>query len=360
MSGDGVPRRVGRLPIAWRAGPLDGPELVLVGQHVTEALIAAHDVGIVHRDIKPANLMVGGFGQIKVGDFGISALARGDDQTKTASLTLAYASPEELGRWHNGLGPPSDVYSLAATLHHLITGIRPTFSSRIQGGLRSTTRSNRRCSPLRRVIMAGLSDAAEDRPTMREFSSAFDNAAASLGPRAIKRLEINHRRRTSRRWSGLASAASGPAGLGKVPGRLPARSPAEPAGTPNRSAARAWGGRSARIGDLAGRGVRHRWRRTIHRRRPPRLERNPPSPATPPPTPSPTAPQTTSRTATTVTALPGRLSSGAPSCRSATGAAVSGTVVGDGVLQLLAFFPESGDMAEVSDRAATRRRPGGR
>ena len=120
----------GSLAERVETGPLPAPEIVLVGQHVTQALAAAHDVGIVHRDIKPHNLLIGGFGQIKVCDFGISALARGDGRTQTNAMTMAYAAPEELdGDEH--IGPPADIYSLSATLLHLITGQRPTFRDRM-------------------------------------------------------------------------------------------------------------------------------------------------------------------------------------------------------------------------------------
>lgn len=168
------------------AGSIPDTELILIGQHVSQALIAAHEVGIVHRDIKPANLMVGGFGQVKVGDFGISALARGDDQTKTSSLTLAYASPEELDG-EQRVGAPADVFSLAATMHHLVSGVRPTFSARVNGWS-PLTGHDPALGPVVAAIEAGLDPAIEARPTMEEMSTAFDRSALLLGERAIKRL----------------------------------------------------------------------------------------------------------------------------------------------------------------------------
>ncbi len=168
-------------------GPLAATDLVLIGQHVTDALIAAHEVGIVHRDIKPANLMVGAFGQVKVGDFGISALARGEDQTKTASLTLAYASPEELDG-DRRVGAPADVFSLAATMHHLISGVRPTFGARIHGWQTLDGREPA-LTPAISAIEAGLSEDVAARPTMQQFSAAFDRSAGLLGDRAVKRLD---------------------------------------------------------------------------------------------------------------------------------------------------------------------------
>ena len=60
---------------------LSGPELVLVGQQVCDALVSAHELGIVHRDIKPANIMYEPESdQVKVTDFGI---ARITDSSKT-------------------------------------------------------------------------------------------------------------------------------------------------------------------------------------------------------------------------------------------------------------------------------------
>jgi serine/threonine protein kinase len=103
-------------------GALGFAETLLVAEHTAAALAAAHDRGIIHRDIKPHNLLIGTFGQVKVCDFGIAALTRSDEvSNRTNSLSLRYASPEEL-RGEDEIGPAADVYSLAATVHQLLTG----------------------------------------------------------------------------------------------------------------------------------------------------------------------------------------------------------------------------------------------
>lgn len=171
--------------------PMSAAELVMTGQHVTQALVAAHEVGIVHRDVKPHNLLVGAFGQVKVCDFGISALVRGaEGRTQTQSLTLAYASPEELDG-EAVIGPPADVYSFAATMLHLITGHRPTFRERmsgatgdisVPGGIEPALR------PIIHAIRLSLAHDPADRPTMDDLRMLFDEAAIALGPARIHRL----------------------------------------------------------------------------------------------------------------------------------------------------------------------------
>jgi serine/threonine protein kinase len=164
-------------------GPVSVPEAVLVGQQVSQALSAAHQAGIIHRDVKPHNLMVNGFGQIKVCDFGISALNRGDGSgTQTNAMTLAYASPEELDGSQT-VGPPADVYSFAATMQHLITGCKPTFHERMGGGLPAQLAvGGPVMGPLGHAIEAGLSRHPAERPTMTQFVAVFDSAASALGP----------------------------------------------------------------------------------------------------------------------------------------------------------------------------------
>ncbi|MEO6571402.1 MAG: serine/threonine-protein kinase [Ilumatobacteraceae bacterium] len=114
-----------------RGGPLTVAEAVLIGRHTAAALSAAHAHHIVHRDVKPHNLLIDGYGQVKLCDFGIASMARSDEfRTRTDALSMRYASPEDLDE-DAVVGPPSDVYSLGATLLHLARGAPPSFKARL-------------------------------------------------------------------------------------------------------------------------------------------------------------------------------------------------------------------------------------
>ena len=106
-------------------------EAVMIGRQTASALAAAHARGIVHRDVKPQNLLIDADGQVKLCDFGIASLARTEEfRTRTSSISLRYASPEDLED-DTEVGPPSDVYSLGATLLHLTHGAPPTLKDRL-------------------------------------------------------------------------------------------------------------------------------------------------------------------------------------------------------------------------------------
>ncbi|MFN2514657.1 MAG: protein kinase [Pyrinomonadaceae bacterium] len=78
---------------------------------------------IIYRDLKPANLMIdGNTGRVMVIDFGIARWVKQEEKGVTAVGTMGYAPPELFG---GRVEPRSDVYSLGATLFHLLTGSDP-------------------------------------------------------------------------------------------------------------------------------------------------------------------------------------------------------------------------------------------
>jgi len=119
--------------LAHRPAPRGIGEAVLIAEHAARALVAAHAQGIVHRDIKPHNLLIDGYGQVKLCDFGIASLARSEEfRSQTHAVSLRYASPEDL-EGDRDAGPSTDIYSLGATLLHLVHGAPPSLRERLVG-----------------------------------------------------------------------------------------------------------------------------------------------------------------------------------------------------------------------------------
>jgi eukaryotic-like serine/threonine-protein kinase len=100
-------------------------ESLRIMESVLDALTAAHEKNIVHGDIKPANIMYDNTGkQYILTDFGAAySDFRDKNEERKIIGTPAYMSPEQL----NGLriDGRSDLFSLAVTIYHLLTGHQP-------------------------------------------------------------------------------------------------------------------------------------------------------------------------------------------------------------------------------------------
>ncbi len=79
---------------------------------------------IIFRDLKPSNIMLTPEGQVYLIDFGIARHFKpGQSKDTVAFGTTGYAAPEQYGKAQTT--PRSDVYSLGAVMHHMLTGDDP-------------------------------------------------------------------------------------------------------------------------------------------------------------------------------------------------------------------------------------------
>jgi predicted ATPase/class 3 adenylate cyclase len=117
--------------VEWRLSEADNHRLPIsealrTAEDVCQALVHAHDRGVIHRDIKPGNVYLDPDGTAKVGDFGLALVVDRSRLTEEGMIvgTVAYMSPEQaMGR---PVDPRSDLYSLGAMLYEMVTG-RPPF-----------------------------------------------------------------------------------------------------------------------------------------------------------------------------------------------------------------------------------------
>ncbi len=136
----------------------DLPRFVSIFEQVCRTMAYAHSRGVIHRDLKPSNIMVGGFGEVQVMDWGLAkvlahgeaasrpdepsranetvvATARsgsaGSDLSRAGSVigTPAYMAPEQARGEVHRVEARADVFALGAILCEVLTG-RPPYVGR--------------------------------------------------------------------------------------------------------------------------------------------------------------------------------------------------------------------------------------
>jgi serine/threonine-protein kinase len=145
--------------LAEREGLVDGlPRLLAIFLQVSQTVAYAHARGVIHRDLKPSNVMVGGFGEVQVMDWGLAKVLRrggtaddetagkrsdhetviatarsgsGADRSLAGSVmgTPAYMAPEQARGEIDRLDERCDVFSLGSMLCEVLTGA-PAFTGR--------------------------------------------------------------------------------------------------------------------------------------------------------------------------------------------------------------------------------------
>jgi len=108
-------------------GRLDEREALTIIRDCARGLAAIDKAGLIHRDIKPANIFLTEEGVAKLADLGLARSSSGDDKMTQTGATVgspAYMSPEQAKGVHD-LDIRTDIYSLGASLFHLVCGDPP-------------------------------------------------------------------------------------------------------------------------------------------------------------------------------------------------------------------------------------------
>ncbi|MFE2374681.1 protein kinase [Streptomyces sp. NPDC059398] len=168
-------------------GTLAPREAAEIGARLTDALDAAHRVGVLHRDVKPGNVLLERGGRVVLTDFGIASMETAGDGaldklTRSGELvgSLDYLPPERA----QGMdpGPASDIWALGMTLYAAVEGAAPfrrtSAWSTLAAIVTEPLPEPRRAGPLAPVLRALMAKEPADRPTADQARRILESVAA--------------------------------------------------------------------------------------------------------------------------------------------------------------------------------------
>ncbi|MFI9325220.1 serine/threonine-protein kinase [Kitasatospora aureofaciens] len=171
-------------------GTLPAQEAARIGLAVLEALVSAHEAGVLHRDVKPTNILLGRHGRVVLSDFGIAQVEGEQKLTETGSFigSPEYLAPERvLGQRP---GPESDLWSLGVVLYQAVEGVSPfrrqTTASTLQAVLLAEVPRSANAGPLGAVLGELLRKEPQARPTPSALRQLLRAAVEPAGPSATR------------------------------------------------------------------------------------------------------------------------------------------------------------------------------
>ncbi|WP_406695292.1 protein kinase [Singulisphaera sp. Ch08] len=205
--------------------PADLSRFLAIFQAVCQTMAYAHAHGVIHRDLKPSNIMVGGFGEVQVMDWGLAKVleratrrpADGPCQETTHTIragpdaaasragsvlgTPAYMSPEQARGQTDRIDERTDVFALGAILCELLSG-EPPYRTRSTNKVQAMAARADLADAFARLDVCGadtelrqlarhcLSAAPEDRPRQAgEVAGAVTAYLVSVQER-LRRAEL--------------------------------------------------------------------------------------------------------------------------------------------------------------------------
>jgi serine/threonine protein kinase len=167
-----------------REGALALEQVLPLGLHVASALHYLAAEGMAHLDVKPDNVVMGA--PPRLIDLSVARPLAAARALRAPVGTDGYMAPEQCEPTlrPGAIGPPADVFGLAATLYYATSARRPfprTGTSRFPQ-LENDPRPLPRRVPaaLATLLRAGLAREPADRPSAREFATALEPLVAGL------------------------------------------------------------------------------------------------------------------------------------------------------------------------------------
>jgi WD40 repeat protein/serine/threonine protein kinase len=206
----GTPETIAKYPLA---------ALLTIFQKVCDAVAFAHSKGVIHRDLKPENLMLGGYGEVLVMDWGLAKVVGGASHGRAAdspgapakSVVLSvrhekgvsgstldgtimgtpqYMAPEQARGEIESLDARTDIYALGAILYHILA-LRPSVTGKDamevvrkvgRGEIEPVERAAPRAFPEKLPAKTGQSARGATRSTIPDSLAAVVRKAMALRP----------------------------------------------------------------------------------------------------------------------------------------------------------------------------------